>query len=142
VTTIAFRAGILCSDSLVTSNGMRDGRKQKICRVGRVLVAGAGSSAMCLRFQEWVRKGMKGSAPTDDNDEANGLIIAPGTPDPLMLVFGTVGCWPVHAPFVALGSGGPFAMGAMQAGASAEEAVRAAIQLDVYSGGDIQRLTL
>ncbi|QXX82949.1 hypothetical protein J6836_00715 [Providencia sp. R33] len=38
---------------------------------------------------------------------------------------------------LAIGSGDSFAMGAMKSGKSAEEAVKVAISLDVYSGGDV-----
>ena len=40
--------------------------------------------------------------------------------------------------FSAIGSGWSIAMGAMQSGASAKEAVKAAIKLDIYSGGAVK----
>jgi len=48
----------------------------------------------------------------------------------------------VRAPFYALGSGYQVAMGAMEFGATAEEAVRAAIKWDTGSGGDVTVLRL
>jgi hypothetical protein len=42
----------------------------------------------------------------------------------------------VHPP-CAIGSGGVYALAAMKAGASAEESVKIAIEMDPYSGGDV-----
>ena len=47
-----------------------------------------------------------------------------------------------RGPYFAMGSGRDFALGAMAAGASAEEAVRAAIAHDVYSGGEVVTLRI
>jgi ATP-dependent protease HslVU (ClpYQ) peptidase subunit len=44
--------------------------------------------------------------------------------------------------FVAIGSGAAVALGAMAYGATAREAVRIAIEFDVYSGGEIQEVRL
>lgn len=53
------------------------------------------------------------------------------------------GCFkiPTNRPF-ARGSGGVYAQGAMLAGASAKEAVKAAIKADVFSGGKVQVVKL
>lgn len=42
----------------------------------------------------------------------------------------------------AIGSGAPYALAAMDMGASAAEAVRAAMKRDIYSGGKIRTLTI
>ncbi|MCP6695873.1 proteasome subunit beta [Pseudomonas donghuensis] len=42
----------------------------------------------------------------------------------------------------AIGSGAPYALAAMDMGASAEEAVRAAMKRDIYTGGKIRTLRL
>lgn len=47
----------------------------------------------------------------------------------------------VGAP-AAIGSGARYAMGAMLAGATPEEAVRIAMQLDPFTGGEVKYLTL
>jgi hypothetical protein len=48
----------------------------------------------------------------------------------------------VDLPFFAVGSGGDIALGAMHMGAAPEQAVKAAIRFDVFSGGRIQTMTL
>lgn len=81
---------------------------------------------------------MKGKSPIElEGGGANGFVISP---DGYIIVWGDHGPWRVDRPFYALGSGSTVAMGAMQQGASAVEAVEAAIALDIYSGGPIRVL--
>lgn len=138
MTTIAYRDGMLAADSLATSNGLRDDYCAKVWRVGPLMGAACGSRALCLKFQDWVRAGMVGSSPFEGKDDGNGLLV---TPDHV-ICFANSGAWPVYADFYALGSGYQLAMGAMEVGASAEEAVLAAIKWDVSSGGDVTVLRL
>ena len=49
---------------------------------------------------------------------------------------------PINAPFYAIGSGSHFALGAMWQGASAAEAVQAAIVFDTGSGGEVDVIEL
>lgn len=49
---------------------------------------------------------------------------------------------PLSAPFFTIGSGAQYAYGALAAGATPEEAVKIAIEADIYSGGDLQILEL
>jgi ATP-dependent protease HslVU (ClpYQ) peptidase subunit len=42
----------------------------------------------------------------------------------------------------AIGSGAPYALAAMDMGASAEEAVRAAMKRDIYTGGEVHVLPI
>lgn len=48
----------------------------------------------------------------------------------------------VDLPFFACGSGSDIALGAMHMGAAPEQAVKAAIRFDVYTGGKVQTMTL
>lgn len=137
MTTIAYRDGVLASDSLTTSNGLRDDYGPKIWRVGKALVGAAGSRALCLKFREWVAAGMEGDNPFSKGD-GNGLLVSEAG----VVCWSESGCWPVRQPFYALGSGYQIAMGAMEAGATAREAVSAAIKWDTSSGGEVQVLRL
>lgn len=138
MTTIAYRGGILAADSLTTCNGLRDGYRQKIFRVGRVLVGGSGSSAVCLKFRDWVANGMKGDSPFSGAEGGNGLVVSEAG----VVCWSSSGPITVYAPFYSLGSGYEIALGAMDQGASAEEAVRAAIRWDTCSGGNVNVLRL
>lgn len=138
MTTIAYRDGVLAADSLTTSNGVRESPRLKIRNIKGLLVAGAGTSAICDRFFDWVKAGMTGLSPWEGHDCGNGMII---TPDDTILVFGANGPWQVERNFYSMGSGEQIALGAMAHGATAEEAVGHAIAYDVYSGGDIRTVT-
>ncbi len=50
--------------------------------------------------------------------------------------------YPVQGPFLTLGSGGNIATGAMHMGATAEQAVHAAMVWDAGTGGRVQTLTI
>jgi hypothetical protein len=51
--------------------------------------------------------------------------------------------WVAHrAPYYAMGTGRPYALGALYSGATAIEAVKAGIEFDAHSGGRIQVVSL
>ncbi len=141
MTTIAYRDGILASDSLGTANGLRDSILcTKIFRIGPCLVAGAGSAAKILKFVDWVKNGLDPETlPFTHEDDANGMLV---TPAGKIIMWSEQGPWPVESPFYALGSGYQIAMGAMEMGATAAEAVEAAIKWDTGSGGPVRTLAI
>lgn len=138
MTTIAYRGGVLAADSLGTSGGYRDGHCVKIRKIGPLLIAGCGTSAICEQFVDWVKNGMNGDSPWTGKDAGNSLVVCP---DDTMLVFGQNGPWRSYSDFYALGSGELLALGAMAHGATAHQAVEAAIRFDCHSGGPIRTLT-
>jgi ATP-dependent HslUV protease subunit HslV len=134
MTTVAWDGTTLAADSLSTANGLRETMGAKIWRVGPLLVGAAGSRALCLRFREWVADGLDGESPFHGTDEGNGLVVPPtGQP----LAWGEHGCWTCPADIYALGTGYQLAMGAMAAGATAEQAVEIAARFDTHTGGPI-----
>lgn len=133
MTTIAYRDGALAADSLSTANGLRDGMGVKVWRVGEALVSACGSRSLCLKFRAWVAGGMEGQSPFEGTEEGNGIVATPAR----VICFGQHGSWPVDAPFYSLGSGYQIAIGAMEMGATAEQAVSCAIKHDIGSGGEI-----
>ncbi len=140
MTTIAYRDGVLAADTRATSGDVIVGSSAlKIAKRGRVMAAASGTSAYARRFMDWFRSGMKGDPPPsiDPNDHDTfcwGLLV---TGDDRRVLLQQPGWIVERGPYFAMGSGRDFALGAMAHGASAEEAVRAAIAHDVYSGGDI-----
>lgn len=138
MTTIAYRAGVLAADTLFTDDNQRDSYGAKVFRIGGALVGFAGSMALGLRFRDWVRGGMDGPSPYAGVGGGNGLIVSRTG----VLGFCANGAWPVEEPFYTLGTGGPFALGAMAMGADAQEAVAVAMRFDTQSGGDIIALRL
>lgn len=134
MTTIAYRDHVLAADTQVTSNGMIDGRCIKIRRMGPLLVAAGGAGSLCHQFFDWVKAGLHGDSPFTGKEDGNGAIIMP---DHRIVFWTGHGGTTVQGPFWAMGSGERFAIGAMHTGASAEEAVLAACQADVYSSAPI-----
>lgn len=135
MTTIAYRDGVMAADTLVTSNGKRDGQKIKIARNAAGDLAGAaGNSAVCQQFLEWFSSGEKHEPPEFDEELGNGLIVrADGTIELYM----KHGVSKSTADFYSLGSGYQIALGAMSMGATAEIAVRKAMEFDTESGGNV-----
>lgn len=147
MSVIAYRDGVLAADTATTFGAYLIRRDlPKIVEQDGRLAAAAGDAAYCARFLEWFRSGAKPwDAPKqteypgyDGPDEA--FIVER---DKSLTIFGTRGCFPANGSrYHAIGSGAQFAMGAMHYGASAVEAVRAGMELDANSGGDITVLRL
>lgn len=134
MTTIAYRDGVMASDSLVTAGTLRCGSMRKITRnsVGWI-GGGAGPMETIVRLLAWIDAGAEGEPP--EMKEADAIIVSPD---------GVVHFWtgagpltPVQGSFFAVGSGERVAVGAMAAGADAIQAVRLAIEYDTGTGGDI-----
>ncbi len=83
------------------------------------------------KVRDWFVNGREGERPVGDIH----MILVP--PEGPALMVNDFGESEICAPFYAIGSGYELAMGAMAMGASAEEAVRVAIQYDIHSGGEI-----
>ena len=141
MTTVAFRDGVLAADTLVTANTHRDGSVTKIAKRGPVLAAAVGLLPFALAFLDWFRGGMLGDPPPMGNkeDRATGHIF---TSDGWVLSYSIFGWQRIRAEYYANGSGSDYAYGAMAMGASAEDAVRAALIHETASGGEIQVLRI
>lgn len=137
MTTIAFRDGTLASDSQMTGD-FKEFNTQKIFRkkVGKktYVLAGAGEYEQLRRFIHNF-KGVKSQFNDPVKLKSNEMLIWDGVK--LWYVYDE---FPVEVTldYYAIGSGANIAMGAMFMGATAEEAVEAAIALDIGSGGEIQ----
>lgn len=86
-------------------------------------------------------RGAKGNPPAmkADDDHAHGYVFMP---DDTIVWFHSQGVTHIRAPFWAAGSGDCFARGAMEMGATAEQAVAAAIKWDTGSGGPVTVLSV
>lgn len=136
ITTLAYKDGVLASDSLATANGNRVSLVTKVMEKNGILFGGSGSLSMVQHFFDWVRGGMEGDPPEmQEGSTYEGVIIVA----PTMLLFTPHGLIRRPAgPWWSSGSGWEIAAGAMMAGKSAIEAIEVAIEIDVYSGGPIQ----
>ena len=157
MTTIAFRDGVLAGDSCVTMGGRWvTGATTKLARIGGFGFGFCGSIwAGKAIFRELTKLAEKQdfAAVFIDGERVDRLIDAPKLADDdhfdclvisprgeLFSFESNLVPYRMSAPFAALGSGGPFALGAMGAGASAADAVRIAGMLDTCTSVDVETL--
>ena len=143
MTTIAYRDGILAADRLVTVNTHRDGYVTKIAKRGSMLAAVSGSLPIGLKFLDWFKRGLPAGEEPDmsgGNDEKYGTTGYLFTPDGWILGFSNLGWSKRRADYYALGSGADYCYGALAMGATAEQAVAAALVHETASSGPIDVL--
>ncbi|AXQ69376.1 peptidase HslV family [Caulobacter phage CcrBL9] len=152
MTCIVYRDGVLVADSWVLDVWTKIGRFPKIAKRegahGTILLAASGDSGYSKNFLDWgrgpglldwIKKGdevHEGIPNLGEGDRtANGMLIMPDGScirfDPGSLPY------VIKAPFYAMGSGCWVALGALEAGATAEEAVLAAEKWDVGTNGPL-----
>lgn len=149
MTTIAFRDGILAADTRGTDEGYHPGiyRTEKLFRVGEAVVATAGDDSTGMLFVDWFTARQKGKRV---KPPAALVLGAEGADFCVLVLMGEGLFWAdkwcrlikVSDEFYAIGSGSPYAMGAMAKGATAEEAVRIAMRWDPHTGGEVQTMKL
>jgi ATP-dependent HslUV protease subunit HslV len=140
MTTIAFKDGILVADTQVTEGNWACGTAVKIHQVGRMLVGFSGCISAGQRFLTWVKEGLVGDSPADTESEA--FVIEPCGRLTVWNGKHPISMTHVNGEYYATGSGKQFAIGAMSAGATAEEAVLHAAYQDVYTNDQLTVLTL
>lgn len=145
MTTIAFDGSTLACDGRATSEDMIIGDSfNKILRAGPFLVGFAGDMGAELLIRRFVTR--------DDFKASDGLAAKFRAFDTVFLVidagssvkfFSSENLLPVErkAP-CAIGSGAMAAEGALLAGATAEEAVHIASQLDPFTGGLVRAISV
>lgn len=146
MTVIAYRDGVLATDSACFINGIRAGTVRKAYEYRGWLFGWCGASG----FERTVRAMID---HLEEVDRLEGAAAWPALPaECSVLLVSPAGLvdsvtehsrWePISADFLAIGSGCEVAVGAMDQGASAEEAVRAAIRRNAWCGGDVQAVRL
>lgn len=148
MTIIAYKDGILASDSQIYTDHVL-GEIDKIRKFelnGKIILAGAsGNTDKCTLFMNWLEKGMAIPAPNlkkiDEENDFSAFFISEFKVNYHFTVFEN-GCIPciIKAPFYAIGCGEKLAIGAMEMGASAIQAVKVAIKYNPYCSGAIYNL--
>lgn len=140
MTTIAYRDGVIAADTGMSYGNSRHGECSKIARNHRGDLAGAaGAAGFVAPFLRWFSTG-EGDGPdkpvpkSDNSGSDISFIVRAGGS---IEVQDSGGSYTVTAPYYAIGSGSPEALGAMFAGADPEMAVRAAMQHDSHTWGDV-----
>lgn len=139
MTTIAYKDGVMVADGRITLyDGIISDNLTKIVKLSDgALLAVVGEFAYAASIRRHLED-EDVDLPTGDSFKAL-LVETDGT---IKLYEGEGDFYEVPADRIALGSGGHFAYGAMEMGATAEEAVAVAIKRDPCSGGRVQVLRL
>lgn len=141
MTVIAYKDGILASDSQLSGEGetIINGSTKKLWRNSDGWLIGlAGEYHKIVAVKKWFKKGMKKAFP-EDTKTVTGILVSPK---------GKV-YWLEHGvrvrtkePYHAEGAGAREAMAAMFMGASAELAVQVACLYNAGCSGDVQTMKL
>lgn len=139
MTTIVYRDGVLVSDSRVSyGSTIIPGRVKKIERLSNGALYGfSGSVEIGEIMRRRVGKASDEMLPLEDEVDLRGeafeaLIIQP---DGSVLCFENRTWMEFDCPYIAMGSGKDFAYGALHMGASAKQALKAAMAHDPGTGG-------
>lgn len=150
MTTIAYKNGIMCSDGRMSLGDMiiKDDT-EKVFWVNNHLVGVCGRARAINTFVTWLQKMTDYHIvnqevgelvdlvpPALEDDEGYSALVVTPSRQVLMYEGNTPIDMGLDVP-MSVGSGSCFALAAMKAGNSAEEAVKVACELDVYSGGEI-----
>lgn len=150
MTTISVKDGIMVGDGRCSlgSTVIKDDMV-KVFWINNHLMGGAGRARSISTFADWLQKHTDYTIVNQevgdlvalippvlqDDEEFTALVL---TPDKQVLMYdGNVALNLGNDVAASIGSGSVFALAAMDAGASAEDAVRIAMKRDVYSGGEI-----
>lgn len=138
MTTIAYRDGVLAGDTRETvGEAIVSDNIRKVFKMsdGR-LFAGVGSAEQCDILLNAVRKH---KTPEGLNEIEAVLVYPDGT---VWVTEGKVWMKRPKKDYIGLGTGGVAALAAMDAGATAVQAVRIGIKRDTNSGGRVQSVRL
>ena len=137
MTTIAFKDGFMSADTQAADNWGLVSHTSKLIRISDNCVAGiAGCSRQAFRFTERLKDGSVGG---DDKPPEGDFVVLVVTTNSIVVYYEDE-LFDDYTPekMWAIGSGRLIAMGAMAAGATAQDAVRIASKWDEGTGGDIE----
>jgi hypothetical protein len=140
MTVIAYRNGVMAADSMVTQEGdvkMMNSVKI-ICRKGWMLAVSGNLCPPDRLVMDWFFNVEDLDAYSREPMPRFKFDMLTVTPAGKMQLWDQKGFFePLNTPFYAIGAGGHYAMGAMEVGANAIQAVRAAIKWSPTCGGKI-----
>lgn len=143
MTTVCFKSGILAFDSKISASGEFSGYGIKGRNVGKFLAAGCGSYEDLCAFLDWLESGGKQEDRKKfgiDRD-LNISAITVNKKGSVYQYDGRLYPYSIDHKFYSIGSGASYALGAMEHGASAIEAVKIAAKYDSNTGGRVNSLS-
>lgn len=142
MTTIAFKDGLLATDSRLTAGNEILGTIKKIQIVGDDVIAGSGANAAIETFIKFYQDlPYDKEILKDKNNTCEILVFKKATKQVIGYDEDFIP-YEYEAPFYAIGSGRGFAIGAMAAGALPTEAVVIASEYDKSTDNKIQTLKI
>lgn len=146
MTTVVYRDGILAADTQITYGAtIMPCKIKKLTKLPNGALFGYCGS---VELGEIMKKSLINIGQSDgvledrrdlDKENFEGILV---TPEGRTLFFENRSWVSVEVPYVAMGSGKEHAYGALALGASAKQAVRAAILLDPGTGGKVQAISI
>lgn len=145
MTVVVYRDGVMAGDRLVTRGGYRVGYTTKVFRTGDGSLWGcAGETASISNFTGWLLGGMEGAMPVPiDRGETSSYCVLHVDAGGVVRRLEAEGwCCAGGYGYAVIGSGLAVALGALHAGASARDAVLAAIEHTADCGGAVDEVRL
>ena len=146
MTTIVATREAIGADTLVVVDGQAPYHTKKVMAHKNMLYGAAGDGGDCTRIMEWAKRGFdmeskpKFRAKPGTDDEAVAIMV---NKDGIFIMMSS-DLFPeqIDAPFYAIGSGAGAALGAMEMGATIEQALEIASKHDVHTGAPFTILRL
>ncbi len=147
MTVLAYRDGVLAADSGAFMGATRHAFGLKIARAPDGTLYGfSGVYAEGEAYMAWVLAGAQGDLPSirrtkeaDTEDAIHILRVRPGRAPERLTGYG-IETWH-DAPYAAIGAAAEFALGALHAGATAVQAVEAAIAHSQWAHGPVRSVS-
>lgn len=140
MSVVAYKAGVLAADSKAYGGAYQSspGTKRKVHRLADGSRVGITTSVLgqAERFVEWMNKGADRTAWGEGKPDIRALWVK-ANGEVYLADDGLDFSGPIDCESYAIGSGAPYAIGAMAHGATAAEAVRIACLHDPHCGGHV-----
>lgn len=138
MTTIVCDRRSMAADKRMSDSGIPNFKTTKIHRINGSLIGFCGNAEQALQFIEWRRT--PGAKPTFSEACFEALELTAG--GDLIWWGAEMVAVNVEDDFFAIGSGAPYAMGALAAGVKLKKAIQIAAQYDSATGAEVQTMTL
>lgn len=136
MTAVAYRDGVISADTMTTHNYVKAHEPKVIKKEGHLFgVAGEACPSNEDLVSWFLKNKVRESLPEFKNHSFTMMVIYPE--GNIKLIDNTGRFYPIKDKFWAIGSGAEVCFGAMEMGASAQEAVKAAIKWQKDCGGKV-----
>lgn len=149
MTVIVYRDGVMASDSLLSGQGVRCGEAEKVRDINGWLIGISGNWGVACELFDWFEQECRDSIKrppsqihVDDDKYPIGVLLVRKSSGAVFCIDGLGYPQRINAPFYAIGSGAEVALGAMEMGADAIKAVKAACKFNCYCGGRIRHVRM